>query len=466
MGRIKRKKGASLSVVYLKYLLIMLVSLCVLFIGMVCFFNLLLMKGKILPANYTEKKINEATEMLLKAEEVTQDLIPPLCRYVVFNQKGDVIGGDLPKEDTEMAWEIVSGQRSKSNIYFYKVIERSDGYCVLQYRLIPQYSSAYLRNHLIPPQTLLTATAFSLAFAIIIVSSLCFGKKIKNKLNPLLDIVEKIKEQELSYDISYTGIKEIDDIIASINDMKIALKDSLETQWRAEQEKNRQMSALAHDIKTPLTVVRGNAELLEETGLTEEQKKYAAYILSSAVQMQAYVQMLIEVTKSVEGYHFKPEQVKTAALLEEIKNQSMGLANVHKLKINWAEHYSNKFITVAYEQFVRAVMNIVTNAAEHTPKGGTIDIRIQEKEEKIFFVIEDGGSGFSPEALKHGTEQFFMDDVSRSGQLHYGIGLFSAKTIVEKHGGKLTLENSERTGGAKVCITLPVKTDLSWIEKG
>ena len=63
-------------------------------------------------------------------------------------------------------------------------------------------------------------------------------------------------------DRSCSGIKEFDDCLSAINDMRDALRESLEKQWKTEQEKKQQMSALAHDIKTPLTIVRGNACLL------------------------------------------------------------------------------------------------------------------------------------------------------------------------------------------------------------
>ena len=251
-------------------------------------------------------------------------------------------------------------------------------------------------------------------------------------------------------------MKEIDDCLSSIDEMRMALKVSLEQQWQTEQDKNRQMSALAHDIKTPLTVVRGNAELLSETELTEEQENYMDYITSSALQIQNYVQTLIEVTKSVDGFRYNAEKTNIEKLLGNIRKQTLGLAEVYHLKINWKEECNSKTAGVAYDQVVRAVMNIIKNAAEHTMEGGTINIYIREQNRKLTFTVEDTGSGFTKEALLHGTEQFFMDDTSRSGGTHYGIGLFSAKTIAERNGGRILLTNSEETGGAKVEICFHV----------
>ena len=85
-----------------------------------------------------------------------------------------------------------------------------------------------------------------------------------------------------------------------------------------------------------------------------------------------------------------------------------------------------------------------------------INIYIEEQSGEFIFTVEDTGSGFTKEALLHGTEQFFMDDTSRSGGVHYGIGLFSAKSIAGNHGGRIILTNSQKTGGAKVEIYFPL----------
>lgn len=460
MGSVEKRRSRTLSGIFLRYVLVMLGLMFVLGICTVFIFNILVNSGAIYPANYAERKINEAYDRIQKVDEVTEDIIPPLCRYVIFNADGEVLGGNMTEDSVKIAWNVAN-RGTASGEFFYKVIPRSEEYVVLQYSLTPQYQSAFLREHFISPQNLMTIIVVLSGIAMILLPSVSFGKKMKRKMKPVMNAVERIKNQDLEYEVSYSGVKEIDDCLSSIDEMRNALKDSLERQWKAEQEKNRQMSALAHDIKTPLTVIRGNAELLSEMEMTEEQKKYMDYIASSALQIQTYVQTLIEVTKSVDGYQYRFEKIRTEDILGDIKKQTLGLSEVFNLKINWEEQYISETVNIVYDQVVRAVMNIIKNAAEHTPKDGTINIDINEKRGMLIFTVEDTGRGFTKEALMHGTEQFFMDDTSRSGGVHYGIGLFSAKTIAGKHGGKISLTNSKKTGGAKVEICFGTNEPMS-----
>lgn len=453
MARIKRNN--TLSGIFMRYVLVMLGALFILGMCIILLFNILINTGSIYPANYAEQKINEAYDLIQSADKVTEDMIPPLCHYVIFSMDGEKLAGDMSGHSLEIAWNVANHGNASGN-YFYKVISRPKEYVILQYSLKPQYQSSFLREHFIGPQNLMTIMVTLGGIAIIILPSLGFGKKIKRKMQPVMQAAERIKNQDLEYEVSYSGIKELDDCLSSIDEMRIALKDSLERQWKTEQDKNRQMSALAHDIKTPLTVVRGNAELLSETELTEEQKNNIVYIINSAVQIQNYVQKLIDVTKSADGYPNTPEKVMTKDLLGDIRKQISGLAEVYHLKINWKEQWNSQTVNVDHDQVIRAVMNIVQNAAEHTGEDGIINIYTEEKNENLTFIVEDTGKGFTKEALMHGTEQFFMDDTSRSGEAHYGIGLFFAKTAAEKHGGRILLTNSEKTGGAKVEISFPV----------
>lgn len=453
MGRIR--KSNTLSGIFMQYVLIMIVSFLALVVCTFVIFNILINTGYIYPANYAEKKINEAYSTIQKADEVTKDMIPALSHYVVFSANGDVLSGDMTEDSIKTAWNVVNG-RNSSGKYFYKVVTRLNEYVVLQYSLAPQYHSAFLREHVVRPQNIMIGVDILGAIAIIVLPSISFGRKIKRKMQPLLKAIEKTKDQDLEYEVSYSGIKELDDCIVSIDDMRRALKTSLEQQWKMEQDKNRQMSALAHDIKTPLTVVRGNSELLAETELTEQQRINVRYITDSALQIQDYVQKLIDVTKSMDDGQNIMEEVATEKIVSDIRKQAAGLAEVYGIKIDWKEEWHNKTVNVVKDQIVRAVLNIIQNAVEHTKKDGTISVSIKDADGRLTFTVEDTGDGFTREALLHGTEQFFMGDASRSGEAHYGIGLFFAKSVAKRHGGDIILTNSQDTGGAQVSIWFAV----------
>ncbi len=461
MGRVKskdkrNKRGTlGLGSIFEAYTFLMGFSLLIWAVFSFFLFNLLINAGVIYPANYAEYRISEVYEQIENASEVTEDMIPDVCRYVIFSEDGDVLSGNLAEKYTESAWKAVSNRNIGDN-RFYKVISRPSEYVVLQYRLKPQYKSMWMNEHLPNPESFMTVFIIICCLEIMRIFAKKFGSGIRKKMTPMREAINHIGDQDLDFQVTYSGIREIDECLSSMDDMRYALKTSLQKQWETEQEKNRQMSALAHDIKTPLTVVRGNSELLLETELTDEQKNYADYISGSALQIQNYVQTLIEVTRSQEGVKQTPVKVQVSELLSDINKQTMGLSEVYHLKVNWNANVDEAEIHVVYDQVVRAVMNVIRNAAEHTPENGEIKITASKGESDMTFTVEDSGSGFTPEALAHGTEQFFMDDTSRTGGLHYGIGLFFAKKVAEEHGGTVALSYSKEMGGAKVVIRFMV----------
>ena len=461
MGRVKskdkrNKRGTlGLGSIFEAYTFLMGFSLLIWAVFSFFLFNLLINAGVIYPANYAEYRISEVYEQIENASEVTEDMIPDVCRYVIFSEEGEVLSGNLSEKYTESAWKAVSN-RNIGDDRFYKVISRPSEYVVLQYRLKPQYKSMWMNEHLPNPESLMTVFIIICCLEIMRIFAKKFGNGIRKKMTPMREAINHIGDQDLDFQVTYSGIREIDECLSSMDDMRYALKTSLQKQWETEQEKNRQMSALAHDIKTPLTVVRGNSELLLETELTDEQKNYADYISGSALQIQNYVQTLIEVTRSQEGVKQTPVKVQVSELLSDINKQTMGLSEVYHLKVNWNANVDEAEIHIVYDQVVRAVMNVIRNAAEHTPENGEIKITASKDVSDMVFTVEDSGSGFTPEALAHGTEQFFMDDTSRTGGSHYGIGLFFAKKVAEEHGGTIALSNSKEMGGAKVEIRFMV----------
>ena len=108
MGRVKKRKSSTLSGIFLRYVLVMLGLLLTLGICTVLIFNILVNLGGIYPANYAERKINEAYDLIQNADEVTEDIIPFLCRYVIFSMDGEVLRGNMSEDSVKIAWDVAN----------------------------------------------------------------------------------------------------------------------------------------------------------------------------------------------------------------------------------------------------------------------------------------------------------------------------------------------------------------------
>ena len=215
-----------------------------------------------------------------------------------------------------------------------------------------------------------------------------------------MDATQKIKEQDLDFEIRPSEIQEFNHILLSISDMKSELKLSLEQQWRMEQTKREQTSALAHDIKTPLTIIRGNTELLRDSQLTDEQQKYTNYILRNADRMEQYLKMLIHLTQAEAGYSADLQKIDTKQFVKGLEDQANGLATAKQLEVNLSQRNLPQEFTADSDLLGRAIMNVVSNAVDYSPEHGKISISAEAVGKHMVFCIADNGKGFSQEDLK------------------------------------------------------------------
>lgn len=447
-----------LHTVFLQYVLFLALAIFLVIGGNLGGYILCVDNGFVIPLNQKSAVIEKAKGVLQSATTMDTTDIPSFCEYILFTNEGQYLDGSLPKEESASIWEkCVENSKVAEKSYLYTVVEREKEVLVLQYSTAAQFSNQTLR-HLFPSAdlVLISIVILEMLFFLVIISFL-FGKYLSRRMEELLVITQKIEQQDLDFSVKKSKIVEIDRVLDALNHMKIALKQSLAKQWQDDKLRQDQLAALAHDLKTPLTIIRGNTELLLDLPLSDEQKECADYIETSAVQMQNYVQSLIEVTKSWKSTRLNLQEIEVSSLLQETKNQIIGLCAVNNITLQWNSELYPITIWVDHDLIIRALMNVLSNAVEHTPQGGKISLEAFQYENMLSIVISDTGSGFSAEALKHGTEQFFMDDDSRNSKSHYGIGLYVAASVVQKHGGRLVLENSSQNGGAKVTLEIPIQ---------
>lgn len=408
----------------------------------------------ILPANYGEKEIIKNGNAIKLSEPFDETLIPHTCKYGLFDKENNYLKGNFDEEIIEDAKLFLKDSKLANKWYF--LIERPKERCVIQYDLSAHFSSPFL-DKLFPHLEILIIGLFLIFFIILtILIAFLFGKKLKKELSPLLFATQKIKNQELDFEISYSKIKEFNEVLISMDEMKIALADSLKSEWEAEQKRKTHISALAHDIKTPLTVIKGNAELLKEENVSKEIYEHANNIDKSTDRIEQYVKLLIEATKSENGLNLNLSSIVLKDFVFEIISQARSLCKTKNITLIEKVSDMPEIIVADKEELLRAILNIILNAVDYSFNEGKIYLKFYTFEDSFLITVEDFGRGFTESALKNAKKQFFTEKFERSGS-HYGMGMYITDTIIENHGGKLDISNKVDSKGAVVTISIPLK---------
>lgn len=460
MASVKRRKTVGLRTFFLQYLLFLCIGTLLYSVLLLGLFTAALSSAFILPANYAEKQLMASRDILATSSEVTPDMIPELADYALFSMDGKLIAGNLTEKEAAYAWAFYQKSGNWGSSHFYEVIQRKDDICIIRYSLVPQYASSVLRHTLPNPQLL--GIVLFIAGMLLQSSVLAarFGKKLSRKLSGLQEATEQIRNENLEFTVKPCGIREIDDVLASLDRMKDALSASLRQQWSLEQSRREQISALAHDIKTPLTVIRGNTELLQETAQDDVQREYTGFILNSAGEIEAFVNEMIDLSNMQNNPVRQKIKVSTEDFLAELESRMRALSSGKNLRTFVHKESVPTFIRMDKELLYRALLNVIVNAIEHTPPDGSVTLQVHSAPNGanvIHFTVTDTGRGFSSTDLKHAAKQFYRGDQSRSlGSSHHGMGLYIALSAAQNHRGTLSMENDSSTGGGKVTLTIPV----------
>ncbi|OFK79892.1 two-component sensor histidine kinase [Anaerosphaera sp. HMSC064C01] len=452
-----KSKGQSLKNILFKYLLSIALGL-VISVGLIMAFISASYQFKwIFPANYTENLILEKRTDIATAKNFEKSLLPDNTSYLFLSKDEKVIETNMNKNIQDIAFNYHKGSvNSNSNLSFME-IQRSDGYVLVAYDLKPFYKSPWMQKNLPQINILLLTLLIIFCFISIITITLIWAKKISKELNPLLEASEEIGKQNLDFQVKKSNVQEFNAILESLEKIKLGLSESLRTNWREEEKKRNQISALSHDIKTPVSIIKGNSELLGETKLTEEQQTYLNYIRKNTSRIDKYIQTLMLVNKSNQANELNFTQIRAKEFVENIEKLAKEFTSTYKLNLLEDINYDDDFLIVDLKNFERAFLNILSNAKEQSPKNSTIKLIICSKAAKLEISILDQGHGFTGEDLLYAKDQFYQGDKSRHSKENYGIGLFVAEQIIDMHGGSLVLENRTDEIGAQVSILLPVK---------
>lgn len=411
--------------------------------------------------SYELDKITRAEGEIRSGGQVEEKLLPDTCRYGVFEKDGTYVYGNLSKEEQEGLWKSQM-QSSPALIYgsYWKVIEKENGLTALvEYQVIAKFSNPFLRSVFPNAELLFVGAYFLMFFGTAVALAKRQGKYLQKRLNVLKETAERVEREDLDFEREYSDIQEVDHVLGALYQMKEALQKSLKEQWDIKRQKEDQIASLAHDIKTPLTIIRGNTELLLEEETEEEKREWDQEILDNVREIERYLQILQRTIRqfdgepnrgSKDGQEEKKEEQKNfpaSFWIQEICERAQALGRTKKLQICCRAADTDKMIYGRKEECSRALWNIVSNGVDFSPLGGELLIEIKESGEFLAVTVTDDGPGFTKEGLAHATEQFYQADKSRTRKDHYGMGLYIASEIMKEYKGFLQLENAEGRGG-------------------
>ena len=407
--------------------------------------------GFLLPAVASAQACADARETVASMTADTFDAlqISDLCRWAVV-QNDTVLQTNMNDRHLKIALNAFHGGSGNLVLMQYQYdVKMADGsFCLLQYDYALPYADPALRDTLPDFQT-----CYILLLAVLILAWLgwqthCTVRVFAAETARLNAAVDAIAARQLEQiDTDGVRIREFAATLQALQTMGRELTDSLQSQWRMEQQRAEQIAALTHDLKTPLSIIQGNADLLAEDALSADQQTQVEAILRGTDRAQQYLAALrTACAPSAAGETF-PSHTLVSGLAETAR----ALCAPAGVQLILNEQWQGT-LCAAQCDLLRAAENLLDNAVRYTPRGGTVTLLVTKEKQDFILRVTDTGPGFTAEALARAGELLYTE-AARSDTAHQGFGLYFARRVALSHSGTLRLSN---TPGGCAELRLPI----------
>ena len=276
-----------------------------------------------------------------------------------------------------------------------------------------------------------------------------YKREMEKPLRVLRDASEKIADNCLDFELEPVKDNELGRLRDGFEKMRAALYENNRAMWQQVEERKRLNAAFAHDMRTPITVLKGYGEMLEryipEGRISQDKLMEILGMMNGQIRrLENYTQKMSSIRK-LEDLEPEVMPLKAAALDEKLRSMCEILGQ------DILYSFSGKGILGLDEALVLEVCeNLISNGLRYARQRLQVTVRVaeadlpgseEEPERYLEIAVEDDGPGFSPEDLQHGTDPFYRGE-GQMEQSHFGLGLYICRTICAKCGGGLTLSNA------------------------
>lgn len=448
-----KRKLTSLRSVLLRYLFLCGGGCALILVLWWVIFMQLINSGFLLPAVASAQACADARETVaaVTAETFDSNQISDLCRWAVV-QNDTVLQTNMDDRHLKIALNAFHGSGNLGYTQYQYDVKMADGsFCLLQYDYATPYADPALRDTLPDFQT-----CYMLLLALLVIAWLgwqthCTVRVFAAETACLHRAVDAIAAQQPErIDADGAHLREFSATLHAMQTMGRELTDSLQSQWRMEQQRAEQIAALTHDLKTPLSIIQGNADLLAEDALSADQQTQVEAILRGTDRAQQYLAALrTACAPSAAG-----ETFSSHILVSTLAETARALCAPAGVQFVLDEQWQGT-LCAAQCDLLRAAENLLDNAVRYTPRGGTVTLLVTKEKQDFILRVTDTGPGFTPEALAKAGEMLYTD-AARSDVAHQGLGLYFARKVAQSHGGVLVLSNLPAAHGACAELRLPI----------
>lgn len=244
------------------------------------------------------------------------------------------------------------------------------------------------------------------------------------------------QRQDLSKRLEEPSINdEIKRLATTLNEMLAKIETLLVTQKRF-------IADVSHDLRTPLTIIRGNLDLLSQEEDKESRKAALRTTKGEVDRLSRLVSDLLLLAQMDAGLELDRRPVELDTLLLEVYREARFLAPALEIRLGGEDQVS---VLGDRDRLKQLLLNLVQNAVDHTPEGGQVTLSLHREKGWAYLSVADTGSGIPPEDLPHIFERFYRAEKGRRRE-GAGLGLAIAQWIAQTHGGEISVKSKLQEG--------------------
>ncbi len=228
---------------------------------------------------------------------------------------------------------------------------------------------------------------------------------------------------------------------------------------QANRTKDEFLATLSHELRTPLNAIIGWASLIDDERLTEEEKARGIETIRRNANLQAQlIEDILDVSRIITGkLRLEVRSIELSSIIEGAVESVLPAAQAKSIRLQRVLDSGTSLVSGDPNRLQQVVWNLLTNAIKFTPKGGRVQIRLERINSHIEIVVNDTGTGISPEVLPYVFERFRQADSSSTRSYGgLGLGLAIVRHIVDMHGGSVEAESAGKDQGATFTVKLPL----------